>query len=269
MRLWAGLSAFAALWAPAHVAGAANSPAFRDCAHVFGLDPDFVQLTGATVGSGARLDVTSSQAAVTLKASESALPGDNLNRVNFSVTVSGTAAGMQTISGTGVGHVTLSVPLGGVAAGGQYSLDWSATFDGGTHKCPGPADPQNPTSNPFVLNVVSGPAPPAPTITALHESHRQWREGAGTTFSLHLDEASSLALVFRQRVHGHLVRRGTLMRTGAVGPNKFHFNGKLPGHRRLSPGRYVMTVTATSAAGQRSEPASISFVIRRRSGRRA
>ena len=269
MRLWAALTAFAVLWASAHVASAANSATFRDCAHVFGLDPDFVQLTGATVGSGGMLAVTSSQAAVTLKASESAIPGDNLNRVSFSVSVSGTGLGVKTISGTGVGHVTLSVPLGGVAAGGQYSLDWSATFDGGTHKCPGPADPQNPTSNPFVLSVVSGPAPPTPTITALHESHRKWRVGAGTTFSLHLNEPASLALVFRQRVHGHLIRRGALMRAGVAGPNKLHFNGRLPGHGRLSPGRYVLTVTATSAAGQRSDPASISFVIRRPSGRRA
>jgi hypothetical protein len=268
-RLWAGLMAFAALWVPANIASAANSPAFRDCAHVFGLDPDFIQLTGATIGSDGRLAVTSSQAAVTLKASESAIPGDNLNRVSFSVTITGSGAGMRTFSGTGVGHVTLSVPLGGVATGGHYSLDWSATFDNGTHRCPGPADPQNPTSNPFVLSVVSGPAPPTPTITALHESHRSWRQGAGTRFSLQLNEPATLARLFRERVHGHLVPRGNLMRVGTAGPNTLRFNGRVTRHRRLAPGRYVLTVTATTAAGQRSAPASIAFVIRPRSARRA
>jgi hypothetical protein len=269
LRLWAGLMAFAALWVPANIAGAANSPAFRDCAHVFGLDPDFVQLTGATIGPDGRLAVTSSQAAVTLKASESSIPGDNLNKVSFSVTVSGTGSGTKTISGTGVGHVTLSVPLGGVAAGGHYSLDWTATFDNGTHSCPGPADPQNPSSNPFVLSVVSGPAPPTPTITALHESHRSWRQGAGTRFSLQLNEPASLALVFHERVHGHLVPRGKLMRAGAAGPNTLRFNGRIPRRGNLAPGRYVLSVTATTAAGQRSARASISFVIRPRSARRA
>lgn len=268
-RLWAGLTAFAALWVPAHAAGAANSPAFRDCSHVFGLDPDFVQLTGATIGSDGRLTVTSSQAAVTLKASESSIPGDNLNRVSFSVTVSGSGSRMKTIAGTGIGHVTLSVPLAGAPVGGHYSIDWSVTFDNGTHRCPGPADPQNPTSNPFVLSVVSGPAPPRPTITALHESHRTWRQGAGTRFSLHLNEPASLALLFRQRVHGHLAPRGRLMLAGAAGPNMFRFDGRAARRHQLSPGRYVLTVTATTAAGQRSAPASISFVIRPRSARRA
>jgi hypothetical protein len=268
-RLWAGLMAFVALWVPASTAGAANSPTFRDCAHVFGLDPDFIQLTGATVGSDGKLAVTSAQTGVMLKASESSIPGDNLNKVTFSVTVTGAGSAAKTVSGTAVGHVTLSVPLGGVAAGGHYSLDWSATFDNGTHRCPGPADPQNPNSNPFVLSVVSGPAPATPTITALHESHRSWRQGAGTTFSLHLNESASLGLLFRQRVHGRLVPRGTLMRAGAVGTNKLRFNGRVPRHGRLAPGRYVLTVTATTAAGQRSAPASISFVIRPRSARRA
>jgi hypothetical protein len=268
-RLWAGLAAFAALWAPAHAAGAANSPAFRDCAHVFGLDPDFVQLSGATIGPGGRLAVTSSQAAVTVKASESSIPGDKLNHVSFSVTVTGTGTGMNTVSGTGVGDVTLSVPLGGVAPGGRYSLDWSATFDNGTHRCPGPADPQNMSANPFVLTVISGPAPPTPTLTALHESRRSWRLGTGTRFSLRLSEPATLAFRFRERVHGRLVSRGTVTRAGAAGANALHFSGKIPGRRRLGPGTYVLTVVATTAAEQRSSPASISFLIRPPSARRA
>jgi hypothetical protein len=269
MRLWAGLTAFAALWVPAHAAGAANSQTFRDCSHVFGLDPDFVQLIGATAGSNGGLTVTSSQAAVTLKASESAIPGDNLNDVSFSVTVTGTGAGTRTISGTGVGHVTLAVPLGGVTAGGHYSLDWSASFDNATHRCPGAADPRNPTSNPFVLSVVSGPTQLTPTITSLGESHHSWRQGAGTRFRLQLNEAASLALLFRQRVHGRLVTRGRLMRAGAAGPNALRFNGSVRGHRHLAPGRYLLTVIATTAAGQRSAPATIPFRIRPRSARRA
>jgi hypothetical protein len=261
--------AFAALWVPAHAAGAANSPTFRDCAHVFGLDADFVQLTGATVGSNGALTVTSSQAAVTLKASESTIPGDNLNHVTLSATVTGPGSATQTVSGMAVGHVTLSVPLGGVAAGGQYSLDWSATFDNGTHPCPGSTDPQNMTSSPFVLNVVAGSSAPAPTITALRESHRRWRQGTGTRFSFELNEPASLALRFQQRVHGHLVPRGKLTRAGVAGPNALRFKGRVPHAGLLAPGRYLLTVTAATATGQRSNPASIAFVIRPPSARRA
>ena len=265
VRLYAGLIAFAAFWLPAHAAGAANSPAFRDCSFVAGIDPDFVKLTGATIGPTGNLMVPNSQSSVTVEASESSDPGDNLGHDTFSVTVTGTGMSPKTVSGMGVGHVTLTVPLGGVAPGGQYSLAWAAVFDNGFHHCPGAMTPQNPTStsNPFVLQVVAGAAAPAPVVSKLRESHRSWREAAGTKFSFRLNEPATAMFVFRERLHGHLVRRGALMRMGRAGPNSVHFTGKISDGKRLMPGRYVAIVTATNSRGESSRPVSISFVIRR------
>jgi hypothetical protein len=259
----AGLVVLGAALLSAHAAGAANSPTFRDCSHVAGLDPDFVQLTGATVGPGGTLTVTSSQPSVTVEASESSIPGDNLNMVSFSVTVSGPGLSPKTVSGMGTGHVTLSVPLSGVAPGGQYTLNWSATFDNGSHQCPGPQDAQNMTANPFVLHVVAGPPPPAPVITNVRESHRKWREKVGTVFRFDLSEAAQVRLQFLQRFQsGGLVSRGAMTVSGVAGMNKVRFNGKIPGNRRLAPGRYVLELTATNAAGESSARASIAFTIR-------
>jgi hypothetical protein len=261
-RRLAGLIAFAALWLPAHAAGAANSPTFRDCSFLGGLDPDFVKLTGATPGPNGTLTVASSQSSVTIEASESSDPGDSAGHDTFSVTVTGTGTGTKTVSGTGTGHVTLTVPLSGVAPGGQYSLSWSATFDNGFHHCPGSMTPQNPTSSPFVLSVAAGASKPAPKITALSESRRRWSEPTGTTFRFKLNQRAGVTLVFRQRLHGRSIPRGALLRKGRPGLNVVRFDGDIPHQGRLAPGRYVLIVTAANAAGERSNPASISFVIR-------
>jgi hypothetical protein len=264
------LLVFIAAWLPGQAAGAANSPTFRDCSFVGGLDPDFVLLSGASVGPGGTLTVTSSQRAVTVEASESSDPGDNLGHDTFTVTATGSGGRTQTVSGMGTGHVTLSVPLSGVAPGGQYSLNWSAVFDSGFHPCPGSMDPQNMTSNPFVLHVVAGAAPAAPVITNVRESHRRWREKrvagsrvpVGTSFSFNLSEPAHVRLVFKHKLRsGRLVSQGTISRAGVAGTNKLHFDGRIPGRRRLAPGHYVLMITATNAAGEAAAPRSIAFTI--------
>jgi hypothetical protein len=266
----AGLAVFAAAWLPAGIAGAANSPTFRDCSFGGGFDPDFVQLMGAAVGPGGMLTVSSAQSSVTIEASESADPGDNLGHDTFSVTVGGTGIAPKMVSGMGTGHVTLTVPLSGVAAGGQYTLDWSAVFDGGFHACPGSSDPQNPSSNPFVLNVVGGaPPPPVPAITSLTESHHSWRVTKGTSFSFNLNEAAQVQFMFRHIVGGRSVVAGTMTTSGVAGMNHIRFHGRISGGPKLKPGRYTLVVTATNSAGESSTAKSIAFTIKRPSARRA
>lgn len=282
---------FAAAWLPAHAAGAANAPTFRDCSLSGGLDPDFVQLNGATVGPGGTLTVTSGQSSVAVEGSESSASGDQQNQVAFSVTVTGSGASPRTVSGMGTGHVSLSVPLSGVGPGGQYTLDWSATFDNGFHHCPSAMTPENPSSNPFVLHVVAGPPPRGPVITHLRESHRKWRESTGraagrhipvgTTFSFDLSQRAQVRLVFRQMLTGRLrggkcvpagkhssgsrcsrsVVRGAISRQGVAGPNSVRFAGIISRARRLPPGRYVLVLSAINAAGERSAARSIAFTI--------
>ena len=266
-RLLAGATVFCAVWLPAATAGAANSPTFRDCAHTLEIDPDFVQLTGATVGPGGTLMVTSSQPSVTLVASESSLPGDNLNMVKFSVTSTSSGSTTRTVSGAAIGKVTLTVPLSGAAPGGQYSLNWSATFDNGTHPCPGATDPQNATESPFVLHVAAGPAPPAPVLTGLSESQRAWTERQGTKFSFMLDQPAQVLLRFSRKLHHHLQSKGALSVAGVAGTDSVDFHGTLPnahgtGHHRLAPGQYVVMITAVNSNGGTSTPAVIGFTIK-------
>ncbi len=223
MLLWAGLVALLVGWLPATPAGAANSPTFRDCSFVLGIDPDFVELSGAATGPGGALAVSSSQPSVTVEASESSDPFDNLGHVTLSITVTGPGATSRTVSGAALDHVILSVPLSGVVAGGAYTLNWSATFDNGIHMCPSTGTPQNMSPIPFVLGVVPSsqlPNPPNPPpstlgIANIRQSHRTWRAPGtraktksarrapvGTQFSFDLSQPAGIKLAFTQMLPG-------------------------------------------------------------------
>jgi hypothetical protein len=131
-------------------ASAANGPAYRDCSLALGLDPDFVQLLGATVSPQGTLRVLPSQRLVQLEGSESSDPGDSAGLVTLTATAS-SRQGTQTVSGAGTGKVRVSVPL---APGGKsYTISWAATFDNGNHQCPSAFTPENETPKPFVVTA--------------------------------------------------------------------------------------------------------------------
>lgn len=258
---------------PAGTASAANSPSFRDCSFIGGIDPDFVQLSGATLGSGGTLTVPQSQTSVTVLASESSDPGDNTGHDTFRVTVSAPGVASQTVSGIGVGSVTLTVPLSGAAVGSAYTITWNATFDNGVHACPGSATPRNTTANPFVLNVVAGtPPPPPPTrpvVSRPREMNSVWRlpgkgkhlgNPVGTAFSFILNESASVTLTFTQTVGRHQVKRGTVSGAGKAGDNSITFTGKTSAGK-LKPGKYTVAITAKDVSGRRSKLQSLKFTI--------
>jgi hypothetical protein len=287
-----GAVAVGTAWGPVPAASAANTPTYRDCSLVGGVDPDYVALSGATVDSAGNATVTQAQDQVTIKASESSDPGDDLGHDTFTVTVSAPNVPARTLSGMGTGNVTLSVPLAGAAVGSAYTITWQAVFDSGEHPCPSSMTPKNTTANPFVLDVVAnGPATTLLSVAGVHESHRVWREPntpamrkrpVGTTFSFGLNEQAGVRLDFMQRLGGRKVdgrcvaqtkqnrkrpacnrvlTRGALSIAGQTGPNHVTFDGRLSAARRLKPGRYTLVVTSTDAAGQRSQPRSVSFTI--------
>jgi hypothetical protein len=101
----------------------------------------------------------------------------------------------------------------------------------------------------------------------------------GTTFSFKLDQQAKVTLAFVQRQSGRMsagkcsvkakhgkrctlkTLRGTMTLPGGHGgSDKIAFQGKLASGK-LPAGRYTMTLTATNAAGQTSNPTSISFTI--------
>jgi hypothetical protein len=166
-RMLLGLGALAAGTGALAVgpAVAENSPSFRDCSFAGGLDPDFLQLSGATVSPQGTLTVSPSQGQVQLEASESSDPGDSSGHDTLSVTVAAPNVPDRTVSGAGVGKVVLAVPLNGAAAGSSYTISWSATFDDGNHLCPSGSTPQNTTPKPFVLTVSAPASPGSPAAT--------------------------------------------------------------------------------------------------------
>jgi hypothetical protein len=262
-------------WLPVQPASAANTPTFRDCSFVGGLDPDFVELSGAKVDSQGKLSVTPTQNQVGLTASESSDPGDSMGHDTFTVTVSAPNVPARRLSGAGTGRVVLSVPLAGAGVGSAYTISWSATFDNGNHACPSSATPQNTQSMPFVLNVVANsPTSTPPTVTQVRQSHRAWREKGvavspsrkprppvGTTFSFMLNEPARVSFAFMRRQGGRTVNQGTRSFAGHTGLNRVSFGGRISSSRKLKPGRFTLVITATNRSAQRSRPRSISFTI--------
>jgi hypothetical protein len=135
-----------------------------------------------------------------------------------------------------------------------------------------------------------------PTITGASQSHNVWREGRGlarmsrnrrqppigTTFSFSVNENARVSLAFTQVVDGREVKgqciaqtmqnresrsckrtvtRGTLSFGATAGRNSLSFQGHLSRQSSLKPGRYLVTITAVNAAGERSSPTSLAFTI--------
>jgi uncharacterized repeat protein (TIGR01451 family) len=103
----------------------------------------------------------------------------------------------------------------------------------------GADDPNSGNNSASATASVIGPVGPA-VVSRLTQTHRTWRRG--TTFKFRLDKAASVTLSFTRRG----VTRGTLTRAGRAGLNKVHFTGALARKRRLRPGTYNLTLTATT-----------------------
>ncbi len=123
------------------------------------------------------------------------------------------------------------------------------------------------------------------------ESSRIWREAnsrarrppTGTTFSFVLSEQATVALRFTQQAPGRRLKRrcvaryprqkrtesackltvtlGTSSFSAHAGQNKIKFQGRITNLKRLKPGRYMLIISATNAAHQRSKPETLTFTI--------
>jgi trimeric autotransporter adhesin len=145
--------------------------------------------------------------------------------------------------------------------------------------------------------VVLAPALSKPVLTAVRQSHSRWREGKalakisarrpakpplGTTFSFAINERATVKFSFTDKATGHKVRgkcvaqskhnkhmrkcprtvlAGTLSFTAHEGTEKLTFDGRLTSKRKLAPGGYKLTITATNANRRTSTPKSLTFAI--------
>src|SRR3954468_4081639 len=116
----------------------------------------------------------------------------------------------------------------------------------------GADDPNSGNNSASATTSVIAPA----VVSHLTQTHRRWR--VGTTFKFGLDKAAPVVLRFTRRG----VTRRTLTRAGHAGLNKVHFTGALPRKRRLKPGTYNVSVTATTP-GVGSTSKTLRFTILR------
>jgi hypothetical protein len=200
--------------------------------------------------------------------------------------VSGSTLGgtTVTISGSKLADVT-GVTFGGMAATAFTVInDNQVTATAPAHAA-GAANVQASSaagSSAAAAFTYVAPPPGAPTISNLSQSHGTWKQRRGTTFAFTLNEQASVSLAFGQtvpgrRVHGRCVaptkrnhtrpackrtvKRGTLTFSGKSGANKLSFKGRISRSKRLQPGRYAVTIVATSAGGQKSAKQTLSFTI--------
>ena len=203
-----------------------------------------------------------------------------------------------TIAGSRLADVT-GVTFGGTAASALAVISDSQVQATAPAHAAGPVDVQATdvagTSPSVAGDAFTYLAPPAPVMTGLAQSHRSWRAGkkpatiarkrrapVGTTFSFALDGAASVGLTFTQKLAGRSVKgrcvkptkrnrkqpackrtltRGTLTMSGHPGANKVSFQGRITRSKKLGPGRYTLTIGATSVAGLHSAPQTLSFTI--------
>jgi PKD repeat protein len=134
------------------------------------------------------------------------------------------------------------------------------------------------TSESFLVEVVPGPAavdpvttttpPPALTFGAT-QSRARWTRKRGTVFTLSSNVSAAVTLSFARRgKRNHMVGvasarpLATLSTNVVAGQQRIRFDGRLGAHRKLTPGNYTVTFTA-SAAGASAAPITLDFVVRR------
>jgi len=132
------------------------------------------------------------------------------------------------------------------------------------------------TNDPF---VVGGSTPTFGRAAKKAKRHKK-----GTTFGYTLSKDATVKIVISQAGSGRrrgrrcvaptrklrnarrctrIITKGTLTRTSHPGSNRVAFSGRI-GSRKLAPGRYQATLTATDAAKNASKPQTIAFTIVRR-----
>jgi hypothetical protein len=148
---------------------------------------------------------------------------------------------------------------------------------------PNPANNTDNTTISVVAPAVSS-AKAVPSVFRLASLLPKFtrRPPVGTTIRFKLSEPSRPTLTFSQPKIGRKVGRrcvattrtnrrkprctipnvrGSLAFNGHAGTNKVRFQGRLSRTKRLKPGRYTLTITATDSAGNRSNAKTTSFTI--------
>jgi CSLREA domain-containing protein len=252
-----------------------------------GCDAGAYELAPPLISSASA--TTTSPTTATLKATVNPNLQDTTMVARYGTT---TAYGPTTATkDTGAGNTptAVAIPLGGLAPGATYHAQLILTNADGTSRS---ADLV------FTTPANRNLKPVAPSLSHIRQSARRWVEGnkqasigakrklaVGTTFSFQINETATAKFVFTQKLAGRAVDRrcvartrrnarnprctrsvigGTLAFRAHAGVNKVRFDGRLPRHRKLSPGAYTLVIVAIDTAGRRSPRARLAFKILRR-----
>lgn len=247
-------------------------------------DGDVVPIDLVTDTVGQALDVNGSLGSVAIApdqapvAAFAAVPGAPGEVTTFSGARSssqvGSIASYAWSFGDGSSPVTTTAPATShvYAKPGTYSVRLTVTDTAGTSLSQvftGQTMSLNGGPSATVTHTVTVFA--APVLSGVKQSHRRWREGnvkhlhgkrppKGTTFSFRLSEAASVSLRFSgPKLHGH-AQSATLRKLGHAGANRIAFDGRIPGHVVLGPGRWHVTLQASTTGGT-SKTAKLTFTI--------
>jgi hypothetical protein len=188
---------------------------------------------------------------------------------------------------------TLSACTGNVSSGAKVNTSVLGTF---TFTVTATASDGSTATATATYTVKPAPAP-KPSLGAIKTSHKTFRTGSklasvakkhkqppvGTTFSFKLNTSATLKLAFAKVTPGRKVKHkcvaptkhnahdrsckrsksaGTLKLTGHPGTDRISFQGRLSEHKKLKPGTYTLTMTATNSSGK-SRSRSVKFTISR------
>lgn len=111
----------------------------------------------------------------------------------------------------------------------------------------------------------SAPPPAGLTLTAA-QSRERWNSTLGTVFTLSLNSRADVTLTFeklRKGAHASAAQPlGTLRTSVAAGRRDIKFDGVISAHRKLAPGDYTVTLTASAGAAV-SAPVTLDFTVQR------
>jgi len=229
----------------------------------------FVDPPTATTGAATSVGETSASLNGTLGAG-----GSSTAYFQYGTTAAYGATTVTQSVGVSGSSSPLAAAIGGLAPGTTYHFRLVAENSGGVAY----GGDQTFTSAPSTETPPVQPTPPLPPNTSLpplvqnaRQSAARWREGnrlarisraktpIGTTFSFSLNEQATVTFSLAQTAGGR--KAGKLTFTGHSGTNKVAFQGRISPTEKLKPGHYTLVITATSSAGMRSAPKSLSFTI--------
>jgi plastocyanin len=120
----------------------------------------------------------------------------------------------------------------------------------------------DPTPPPPGGGPAPGPDRTKPAVTGFTIKRKRFRvTKAKRPFSFRVSEAASVKIVISRKVKKRYRVRGTLTRRGLpAGEHTIAFKGRLAG-KKLPPGTYRASITATDTAGNRSAVRRIAFRV--------